>query len=236
MRRERIELVERDLKIFELIKKMGWVRQDDIACYLGLNYEDSKVNHIIRNIGYRLQKHGYIVKKRFLVGYPSYWCFSKFGAGFYGGIAEPKFVLQNIKHDSLVTQLLIKMLHNNVPNIKTEFELKHEIVFDKNKRIKIPDLVFNNVAIEIEITQKNSTRLGSIIREYKFGKYDQVIYYTTLAIAKIMSEMTGGDDKFKFKIIDENNIIGSPEFINKKISSQVNLVDDRQKLKERLGI
>jgi hypothetical protein len=41
VRRERIELVERDLKIFELIKKMGWVRQDDIACYLGLNYEDS---------------------------------------------------------------------------------------------------------------------------------------------------------------------------------------------------
>lgn len=234
MRRENIELVERDLKIFNLIQKMGWVRQDYIAYYLGMDYQDSRVNNIIRGIGFRLNKHGYIIKKKFLSGHPNYWSFSKMGADFYGGIPEPKFVVQNIKHDSLVTRLLIQMLNRNVTNIKTEFELKY-MAFEKNKRVKIPDLVMGNTAIEIEITQKNYARLGAIIREYKLGKYAQVIYYTTQTIANIMSDITKGDSKFKFKILDETNIIGSKDFVGVK-NELPHVLDSRQKLRERLGL
>ncbi len=240
MRRERVELGERDLKIFELIKKMGWVRQDDIAYYLGLDYEDSKVNIIIRGIGFRLQKHGYIIKKRFIVGYPSYWCFTKLGVESYGGIAEPKFVLQNIKHDSFVTRLLIEMLQKNTLEVKTEFELKHEIVFDKNnsknKKIKIPDLAVGNVAIEVELTQKNLARINAIIREYRLGKYEQVIYYTTNAIAKLMSNITEGDGKFKYKIIDELDINKSTDFISSHNNLSGGYSKEKQDLRDWLGI
>ena len=157
------------------------------------------------------------------------------GADFYGGFAEPKFVVQNIKHDSLVTRLLIQLLQKNVANVKTEFELKHETKFEKNKRIKLPDLVVGNVAIEVELTQKNSARINSIIREYKFGKYDQVIYYTTQTIATNMFEVTKGDSKFKFKILDETNLIGSKDFVGIK-NELPHVVDSRQKLRERLGL
>tara|TARA_B110000503_G_scaffold107434_1_gene160505 strand:+ start:169 stop:894 length:726 start_codon:yes stop_codon:yes gene_type:complete len=240
MRGTRVEIAERDLKIFELIKRMGWVRQDDIAYYLGLDYRDKKVNQIMRNIGFRLQKHGYIIKKRFLVGYPSYWCFTKLGAGFYNGIAEPRFVLQNMKHDGFVSRLLIQILQKNTLDVKTEFELKHEIVFDKKnnkkKKIKIPDLLVGNTAIEVELTQKNLTRIYDIIREYEYGEYDKVTYYTTHAIANIMSNITKTNDKFQYKIINENDIINSIEFVNPKYPIKEKILNEKQKLREMLGL
>lgn len=239
MRRNNIELVERDLKIFELIKKVGWVRQDNIAYYLGLNYQDSKVNTIIRGIGFRLQKHGYIIKKRFIAGLPNYWCFSRLGAELNEGICEPKFVLQNAKHDDLVAKLMIEYLRDGVQDITTEFELKHQVIFNKDKKVKIPDLIINETtAVEVEISLKNPARIGAIIRQYKFGNYEQVIYYTTEKIATAMLNNTTCDSKFKFKIIDENCIINSPEFIIKQKNNIVtnSQSDDRQKLRERLGI
>jgi len=239
MRRSSIELVERDLKIFELIRKLGWVRQDKIAYYLGMDYADSKVNTIIRGIGFRLQKHGYIIKKRFIAGLPNYWCFSRLGAELNEGIIEPKFVLQNAKHDDFVASLLIGYLRQGIINITTEFELKQQLKFDKDKKVKIPDLVINeHVAIEVEISLKNLDRIGTIIRHYKFSKYSQVIYYTTEKIAQIMLNNPTCDSKFNFKIIDENNIIDSADFVSKK-NGQIRgniQVDARELLRERLGI
>ena len=194
----------------------------------------------MRNIGFRLQKHGYIIKKRFIVGYPSYWCFTKFGAGFYSGIAEPRFILQNMKHDGLVTRLLIQLLQENTLDVKTEFELKHEIVFEKTnnkkKKIKIPDLLVGNTAIEVELTQKNLTRIYDIIREYEYGGYDKVTYYTTHTIANIMSNITKTNDKFQYNIINENDIINSIEFVNPKYPIKEKILNEKQKLREILGL
>jgi hypothetical protein len=234
MGKHNIKLVERDLKIFEIIKKVGWVKQDNIAYLLGLNYEDSKVNNIIRGIGFRLQQHGYIIKKKFLANDSNYWAFAKLGADSFDSIAEPKFSLLNVKHDNLVTRLLIQMINKNMTGIATEFELKQELISEKNKKIKIPDLIVNNTAIEIEITQKSTARIGAIIREYNYSNYDQIIYFTTTTIANIMHKMINGNSKFRFKIIDENNIIESPDFM----FTQENTIhqNEKQKIRERMGL
>lgn len=237
MRRSRIEVTHRDELIFSLIKKLGWVRQDDIARFLNMDYAKEEVNHLIRNIGYRLQKHDYIIKKKVLTAHPSYWCFSKFGAQMCGGIAEPKFVLQNIRHDNLVAKVLIDLLQKGEAEVKTEFELKHEVVWEKGKKVKLPDLLIDGrVAVEVELTQKNSARMSSIVREYKFGKYEEVIYYTTKKIATLMSEMAGDNSKFKFKIIDENNVINSTNFVLDNEDKKPNYITSEQKLRARLGI
>ena len=237
MRRSRIEVTHRDELIFNLIKKLGWVRQDDIAFYLGMDYSEKEINHLIRNIGYRLQKHDYIVKKKILTAHPSYWSFSKFGAQMCGGIAEPKFVLQNIRHDNLVAKVLIDLLQKGETNVKTEFELKHEVVWEKGKKVKLPDLLIDGrVAVEVELTQKNSLRMNAIVREYKFGKYEQVIYYTTKKIAILMSEVAGDNSKFKFKIIDENNVINSTNFVFHKEDKTPNTMTVEQKLRTRVII
>ena len=112
-----------------------------------------------------------------------------------------------MKHDGFVTRLLIQLLQKNTLDVKTEFELKHEIVFDKTnnkKKIKIPDLLVGNTAIEVELTQKNLTRIYDIIREYEYGEYDKVTYYTTHAIANIMSNITKTNNKFQYNIIMQN--------------------------------
>jgi hypothetical protein len=244
MRRGSMELTDRDIKIFELIKKLGWVRQDNIAYFLGLDYEDLKVNHLIRNIGYRLQKHGYIIKKRFIAGLPNYWCFSKFGADLNDAINEPKFVLQNAKHDDMVARLLIEYLKQNPQNIVTEFELKYQVISNQDKKIKIPDLVLNDTtAIEVEISLKNTSRIATIMRQYKFSDYKEVIYYTTDKIASVMTNNNSLDSKFKFKIINEDDIINSKEFMNHKTHNEImsnNIItsqfNEKQQLRARLGL
>ena len=237
MRRSRIEVTHRDGLIFNLIKKLGWVRQDDVATFLNMDYSKADVNHLVRNIGYRLQKHDYIIKKKILTTHPSYWSFSKFGAQMCGGIAEPKFVLQNVQHDNLVAKVLIDLLQKGKTNVKTEFELKHEIVWEKGRKVKLPDLLIDGrVAVEVELTQKNSARMNAIIREYKFGKYEEVIYYTTQKIATLMSDMVGDSSKFKFKIIDEYNVINSTDFILNNEDKKTPYVTSEQRLRTRLGI
>ena len=237
MRRARIEVTHRDELIFGLIKKLGWVRQDDIAFYLGMDYQDTKVNQVIRDIGRRLLRHDYIIKKKILTAHPNFWSFSKFGAQMCGGIAEPKFVLQNVRHDNLVAKMLIDLLQKGKTNVKTEFELKHEIVWEKGKKVKLPDLLIDGrVAVEVELTQKNSVRMNAIVREYKFGKYEEVIYYTTQKIATLMSEMAGDSSKFKFKIIDENNVINSTNFILNKEEKIPTQMTSEQKARARLGL
>ena len=237
MRRSRIEVTHRDELIFNLIKKLGWVRQDDIAIYLEMDYRDVKVNQIIRDIGHRLGKHDYIIKKKILTTHPSYWSFSKFGAQMCGGIAEPKFVLQNVQHDNLVAKVLIDLLQKGKTNVKTEFELKHEIVWEKGRKVKLPDLLIDGrVAVEVELTQKNSARMNAIIREYKFGKYEEVIYYTTQKISTLMSNMVGDISKFKFKIIDENNVLNSTNFVLNKEEKIPMQMTSEQKARLRLGL
>jgi hypothetical protein len=236
MRRSKIEITQRDEMIFNLIKKLGWVRQDYVATFLNMDYSKADVNHLVRNIGYRLQRHDYIIKKKILTAHPNYWCFSKFGAQMCGGVAEPKFVLQNIRHDNLVAKLLINLLQKGEMNVKSEFELKHEVIWEKGKKIKLPDLLIDDrVAIEVELTQKSSVRMSAIIREYKFGKYEEVIYYTTKKIATLMSDMVGDSSKFKFKIIDENNILNSINFIFNKEEKKTSIMTS-EKLRARFGI
>ena len=125
-------------------------------------------------------------------------------------------------------------------DVKTEFELKHEIVFDKKnnkkKKIKIPDLLVGNTAIEVELTQKNLTRIYDIIREYEYGGYDKVTYYTTHTIANIMSNITKTNDKFQYNIINENDIINSIEFVNPKYPIKEKILNEKQKLREILGL
>ncbi len=237
VRRSKIEITQRDELIFSLIKKLGWVRQDDVATFLNMDYSKADVNHLVRNIGYRLQKHDYILKKKILTAHPSYWSFSKFGAQMCGGVAEPKFVLQNIRHDNLVAKVLIDLLQKGKTNVKTEFELKHEVVWEKGKKVKLPDLLIDGrVAVEVELTQKSSVRMNAIVREYKFGKYEEVIYYTTQKIATLMSDMVGDSSKFKFKIIDENNVINSTNFVLNKEEKTPTQMTSEQKARARLGL
>ena len=61
---------ERDIKIFELVKKFGWLREDYIVKYLGLDSSKLNVKNNIYALGVRLIKNGFIKKIKIIEGYP----------------------------------------------------------------------------------------------------------------------------------------------------------------------
>lgn len=73
MKKHSTVLSQRDIEIFEIIKKFGWLREDFLAKYLGLNWNDLKVKNMLNLLAYRRKKNDYIVREKIIDRFPSYW-------------------------------------------------------------------------------------------------------------------------------------------------------------------
>lgn len=191
-------LTERDIKIFELIKKFGWIREDFIAKYLKLDWNDIKNKHNIYALSVRLIKHDFINKIKIIAGYPAYWGLSKKGAEFMSSKEQSIIPLATLRHDDMVAELAINMMLND-PEIMlhTEHELKQEMYGIGSKKIKLPDIIINDkLAIEVEVSRKNDSKLSAIISNYLSSKYEEVVYYTNnIKIANKVKSLSQNSSK-----------------------------------------
>lgn len=208
-------LTERDIKIFELIKKIGWVREDFIAKYLQLDWNNIKTKHNLYALGIRLIKHNFITKIKVIEGYPAYWGLAKKGAEFMNSIEQSVIKLATLKHNDMVAELAIDIMTNNPETeLDTEYQLKQEIYGRSSKNVKFPDIIINEkIAIEVEVSRKNDSKLSAIVSRYLSSQYEEIIYYTNSAgIAKKIKLLSQNNPKFQFKIFNGLEILSSKAY------------------------
>jgi hypothetical protein len=207
-------LSARDLKVLSLVSRFGWVREDNLAMYLGLDYKVKKDYILVKSVTNRLVRSGWLVKNKFLGDRACYCTLSKIGAKSYNVKVQITKSLVTIRHDDLVEELAMKFLLLGV-QIKTELELKHERIGVK----KISDFVLNDrVAIEVEITEKSKLRIKEIIKHYEKLLdgfiFDKVCYYSDKKrILSVVNSFIGNSYKNKFEFYYfESSIVSAQRF------------------------
>ena len=224
-----IRFNKNDIKIFEVLGKFGWVREDILQKYLGVS-DDS-----MRWLKYRLLKHGYIEKFKVIQNIKSHIRLSKIGAEFVGVKYVKNIQLSTVAHDDFVVKLALEILGVDISNILVESEIKQEQVSENNikaslneissnelkkrSRQKIPDLIVGDIAYEVEITQKADFRLKNIVNFYIGSGFKEVHYYTKKSIMKRIQELSNFNSKFIFHLLDENTgdlLVGSATNINER--------------------
>lgn len=208
-------LSERDIKIFELIKKFGWIREDFIAKYLKLDWSSTKVKHNMYALGTRLYKNEFVTKVKIIEGYPAYWSLAKNGAIFMNCKQQNPMSLATLRHNDMVAELAVHMLVNNSTIIlQTEHEIKQNMFGISSKNIKLPDIIINkNIAIEVELSRKNDNKLTAIVNHYLSSNYEKIIYYTNnIGIANKIKYLAKNNEKFNFKLFNGLNILENENY------------------------
>ncbi len=200
-------LQERDLKILNFLAKFAHCQERHIAKICDLSKPNcSKVLN-------RLIKTEYLTKQKVLANEEAYLFLGKKGCELLDIAVAKKVVLNTLQHDTLLVDLYF-FLQNQNRNldfiIHTDKELRR---FHKVGQIhRVPDLLINdNIAIELEITEKSKDRLQDIVNSYIVNdEIHQVNYYLHHKnLAQKIYSLSYGHEKFSFFIIknDENELI-----------------------------
>jgi hypothetical protein len=203
---KRVLLSERDLRVFNILAKFGYMREDNLAIALGLG-DDEKALHVIEVLGARLMRAGYVIRERIFVGTPAYWRLDRDGAALAGCSKQRAIKLMTIRHDDIAHRLAATIIADN-KSVTTEHEIKSSLSVQEIKNTKIPDLIVidesNEVAIEVEVTQKSDAALKVIAERYAASSYQQIMYFSnSRAILNKMYQLTNASNRFKYMIFDE---------------------------------
>jgi len=212
-------VTERDIKIFEIIKRFGYLREDLLALWLGMDWTDAKVRNNLNALASRLKQDGFIVKRKIIEGYPGYWSLGKRGATFIGGSEFRNINLATIMHTDAVSRLAIAFLLGGwCECIKTEFEIKIERSMHGKKNLKLPDLIVDDkMAIEVELSKKGDTRLSGIVANYLDSYYEKIVYYTDAPIIAnrvyhFASRFGADSSRFGFKLFKNGDILQNEDY------------------------
>ena len=214
----------RDVKILELLRLMGWVREDLLARWIGIEYKEKKDKINMLRIASRLEDGGYVIRKKQIVGNPFYWSLGKVGVSYIGGYKLSKFSLVKSRHDDLVCELIVsKLLGKSDAEIMTDrtIRLSNEhlvkvVSGGKARMVEcvVPDVVIDGVAFEIELTRKSADKYRKKVFEYKkdisSGKFKSVIIYTEKTIASFINyQAVKNSSSFSFMVFSGDNIAGA---------------------------
>ena len=215
MGKHKVVITDRDEKILGILKKFGYMREDFLARYLGMDYLNLKEKWVLDKLAIRLKKYDIIKREKIKIGKTFYWWLGKVGAEIMEAISIKNISIITLNHNDLVMDLAIEMLLKNPDlDLKTEYELKQEVYGEKAKEKKIPDLVINEVeAIEVEVSKKNNKRWINSVFQYSAENYNSITYYTNSAsIANSITRICHGNKKFKFKIFKNSEINKHEDF------------------------
>ncbi len=210
MAKYKIVMTDRDEKILYLLKKFGYIREDYLAKYLGLDYNLDTVRNVLHKLAGRLKKHDIVNREKIIIGKTFYWWLARGGADFVDTSVLKKISLVTLNHNDLVAELAINYLVNNHNiNLKTEFEIKQELYGVDAKERKIPDLILDDrIAIEVELSKKNNKKLVNIVSNYLRADYTEIIYYIdSKSIANSLYKISNKNDKFKYKLFDKSILL-----------------------------
>lgn len=197
---KKVVLNSRDMLIFELLGRFGGgMREDSLAIALDISL------HSVEILGARLMRGGYVIREKIMQGVPAYWRLDKAGAALAGVRKLAEIRLATLRHDDIAHRLGAWLVKDG-RQIVTEAELKHNLGAESKKH-KLPDMVLvdENIAIEVEISQKPDSALLKIIEKYKAEKYNQVLYVSqSKAILNKIFELTKGDSRYAYKLFSDD--------------------------------
>ncbi|HMT02820.1 MAG TPA: hypothetical protein PKD00_05845 [Burkholderiales bacterium] len=197
-------LQDRDLQILQFISKFAYCQERHIMKLCGL----SKVN--CNKILTRLIKRDYLNKQKVLASSDAYLFLGKNGCELLDVTFSKKIVLNTLQHDTLLVDLYFILKNQYNCAIYTDKELR---VFHKVGQIhRVPDLLINQeIAVELEITEKSKDRLQEIVNSYIINdEINQVNYYLyNKNLAQKICNLSGYHKKFSFFIIKniEDNFV-----------------------------
>lgn len=198
-----LKLQDYELEILGFTSKFLYVQDCHLASLY--NYDLLKTNKIIK----RLVNGGYLTTNKILANQPNYISLTADSAKYLGLKFKPHIALNTLAHDTLLVWLFLYLaITINAGDILTDLELKRESAFDQkfNKR-KLPDLLINNnIAIELELSQKSHIRLQEIINGYIVNDNINLVEYYVLnkALAHKIWQLTNNHPKFKFYLINQS--------------------------------
>ncbi len=211
-------LLKQDVIILEFIAKFGYPNDNQIQylCNIKLSYYPKFIK--------RLVDRGYINRTKILVNKSSYLTLTKMGARFVGLKNAPtQPILNTLRHDTLLIDLYFK-LQEKYPDghfmVDKELHRLHKLETNHaNFPKQIPDLLIDeSIAIELELSLKNTTQLTQVITSYIVDNDFVEVHYFVDNIKhynKIKS-LTLEYPKFKFFMLNldaKDNIISIEEII-----------------------
>ncbi len=201
------QLNQREIIILEFLTKVLYCQEKHLIKLLNLGNKNAK--DTVYRIILKLAQQDFVKKVGLIRGDDYFILINKKAAKLFD-IKPPKdLILNTLKHDMLVIDLYLKLsLVDSIAEIKTDKELKRQFgMRTLNNKINFPDLLIeNNIAIEVEISDKGETRLKEIINSYILNnQINEVHYYIkSLALARKILEICNLNNKFKiFHFVDK---------------------------------
>ncbi|MCL6478858.1 MAG: hypothetical protein K6T65_10620 [Peptococcaceae bacterium] len=176
-----MQITQRDISMFMFIDNFGYVSAQHIAIMYNMSLKSAykRLNSLVKN-GYlqhiRIfhRKHGVYLctaKALSLIPYPA--SIARINLGTY-------------KHNLLLVDLLLALSNEYNCTYKTDRIIRREQGFSLNpsSRPHFPDAVLsisgNNIAVELELTEKGAARLNRILKYYiRSTLYSEVWYFVS---------------------------------------------------------
>lgn len=209
-------LQERDLQILEFIARFGYCQEPHLCKLLNVGS--------VRNLVTRLSDDGYITKQKVIANNDPYLSLGKKGATFLETKVISKVSLATLFHDTLLVDLYLYLqgiYPANNYSFKTDKELRRDLKIEllENEQLaeihRVPDILINDeIAIELELSEKPKVRLQAIINSYVINEeIIEVNYYLQSApLARKIKKIANNHPKFKFWMIEkiENQVKVTP--------------------------
>ncbi|WP_110954731.1 hypothetical protein [Anaerosinus massiliensis] len=230
MREKRILLVPRDFKVLDFIGRFGWCNEKHLIQLLDMPI-DKKSYQIIQNrVLKRLVEAKYLMRTKLQINEPAIITIAENGAE-YLNCKKTNVKRCFLEHDMLVIDLYFSLLKNleDDGEVETDRETRRDLGYcDLNERkMRIPDLLIRDQAIEVEISEKNKDRLKKILNQYIFNDSVKKVNYFVRDknLAHKIHDLSKYNEKFDVYIFkdDITNFIKfdrSQQNLNQKYTSK----------------
>lgn len=202
-----VMLTNRDIKILELISKFGVVSEKHLMWLCGWQNKVQGGKNVYK-VRQRLAEGEWVASYKLSYKQPRVVILAKNGAAFMNTKKVRKIPIQILEHDMFVIDLYLELKAKNPKmEIETEREKRrYEGICFGDKR-RVPDLTLNDeIAIEVELTQKSTQRLRRVILSYLSNvEINQVVYFVqSPTIGKKIYEYSRNNDKFQVYLFSDD--------------------------------
>ncbi len=217
-------LKTRDLEILNFIALFGYVQDRHLAILCDLSLIQMK------RIISRLEEEG-VVKSNKVLANSSNYIFLTASSGKMLEVKVPgKANLNTLFHDTLLVDLYFYIINNDNINrelIKTDKQLRKEFgIFNANTQQRVSDLLINNeIAIELELSEKPKVKLQEIINNYIIDDNIKSVcyFFHSASLLTKIHTLTQDNSKFKFYLFEVDE---SMQFIKLQQHVENKLIDN----------
>lgn len=192
--------------LLEFIAKFGVVHEKHINIILPQFFENK---FLLK----KMLKDGYINEHKLHIVTGAYYTLGTISAQLTATKEIKSLNFNTLNHDMLLLDLYFDLLNKNPGSeIQSERQLKIGEGVKVGDKKKFPDLLVTNpngeqIAIELEITEKSKDRLIEIINNYisDINLYQVHYFVKSATLGKKLLELAGYHQKLKIFLLDKND-------------------------------